>query len=136
MMENKPVLFVAEDDQDDQYFFQEALAVACPESVEPYFAFDGAQLMSALQAKAKISPWRNLIVLDLNMKVKDGRITLDEIKSNPSYADIPVVILTTSENEEDARYCLQHGAAAYFRKPNRIVDLVEIMRILFKNYLN
>ena len=135
-MKHQSLLLVAEDDPDDQYFFQEAVAVACPEAVETCFALDGAQLMRFLREKAKETRGRNLVVLDLNMRVKDGRMTLREIKADPNFAEIPVVVLTTSDNEEDAEYCKRYGAAAYYRKPSSIVELVKIVRTLCRDYLN
>lgn len=135
-MNNQALLLVAEDDPDDQYFFQEAIAVVCPCTVETHYAFDGAQLMNFLREKTKDVHRRNLVVLDLNMRVKNGRTTLQEIKADPAFAGIPVVVLTTSDSEEDAEYCKRYGAAAYYRKPNSIVDLVKIVRTLYKDYLN
>ena len=135
-MKSEALLLVAEDDPDDQYFFQEAITVACPRGVETHFALNGAQLMNYLRETMKEAPRRNLIVLDLNMRVKDGRKTLQEIKANPLFADIPVVVLTTSDNDEDEEYCKQYGAAAYYRKPSSIVELVKIVKGLCRDYLN
>jgi CheY-like chemotaxis protein len=76
------------------------------------------------------------VVLDLNMQVKDGRTTLREIKADPALASIPVVILSTSADQADIDYCKKNGAAAYYRKPGSILELVEILRALRKEYLN
>src|SRR5512142_1078409 len=119
-MKTRALLLVAEDDPDDQYFLQEAIAVVCPHEVETCFALDGTQLIRLLQEKIREVHQRNLVVLDLNMRVKDGRTTLREIKSDPALAKIPVVVLTTSSSEEDLEYCKQYGAA-YYRKPNSII---------------
>jgi CheY-like chemotaxis protein len=135
-MNNRALLLVAEDDPDDQYFFQEAVAVACPAEVETHFVFDGSQLMSTLRNKLLDGYRKNLVVLDLNMQVKDGRNALLDLKSDPAFADIPVVVLTTSDNPEDIEYCLQHGAVAYYQKPSKITDLVKIVRILCQDFLN
>lgn len=135
-MKNQALLLVAEDDPDDQYFFQEAVAVACPKEVETHYAFDGAQLLKLLREKRRENYRRNLVVLDLNMHVRDGRATLLELKAEPDFADIPVVILTTSDNQDDLEYCRQHGATAYFRKPSTIVELVNIIRDLCNDYLD
>lgn len=134
-MKTQALLLVAEDDPDDQYFFQEAIAVACPEEVEMHFVLDGEQLMKLLQEKVEEFPRRNLVVLDLNMRVKDGRRTLREIRSDPVFAGIPVVILTTSANAEDLEYCKHYGAD-YYRKPDSITELVKIVRILCREYLH
>ena len=135
-MNKQALLLVAEDDPDDQYFFQEAIEVACPGEVEAHFVFDGAQLINTLHKKIGESYRKNLVVLDLNMQVRDGRTTLQNIKSNPAFADIPVVVLTTSDNQEDIEYCLQNGAAAYYQKPSKITDLVKIIRNLCQDFLS
>lgn len=135
-MMTQPLLLIADDDPDDQYFFQEAIEVVCPHAVEAHYAWDGNQLMRFLCEKTKETHRKNLVVLDLNMRVKDGRAALREIKANPAFANIPVVVLTTSNNEEDIDYCKRYGAAAYYPKPSTIVELVKIVRILYRDYLN
>jgi CheY-like chemotaxis protein len=135
-MNKQALLHVAEDDPDDQYFFQEAIEVACADQVETHFVFDGSQLMSTLRNKEIGRYRKNLVVLDLNMQVKDGRTVLQDLKSDPAFANIPVVVLTTSDNPEDIEYCLQNGAAAYYQKPSKITDLVKIIRNLCQDFLN
>jgi two-component system response regulator len=130
------LLLVAEDDPDDQYFFQEAMEVACPGRVETHFVFDGAQLINTMRQKDMNRYRKNLVVLDLNMQVRDGRTVLLDIKADPAFANIPVVVLTTSDNQEDIEYCLQNGAAAYYQKPSKITDLVKIIRNLCRDFLN
>ncbi len=135
-MNKQALLLVAEDDPDDQYFFQEAIEVACPGEVETHFVFDGAQLLNTLREKNIDQFRKKLVVLDLNMQVKDGRTALQDIKADPAFANIPVVVLTTSDNQEDIDYCLQNGAAAYYQKPSKITDLVKIIRKLCQDFLN
>lgn len=135
-MNERALILVAEDDPDDQYFFQEAIAVVCPGEVEAHFLYDGAQLMRSLREKSQQGYRRNLVVLDINMKVKDGKTTLREIKADPALANIPVVILSTSSDQADIEYCKRNGAAAYFRKPSSIMELIDILRTLRKEYLN
>jgi CheY-like chemotaxis protein len=134
-MKTQALLLVAEDDPDDQYFFQEAVEVVCPTDVETHIVWDGAQLMNFLREKTRGPYRRNLVVLDLNMRVKDGRATLKEIRIDPAFASIPVVVLSTSSNAEDIEYCKHYGAA-YYRKPASIVELVKIVRTLYGDYLS
>jgi CheY-like chemotaxis protein len=134
-MKNQALLLVAEDDPDDQYFFQEAMEVIHPQNVETHIVFDGAQLMNFLREKTPDVYQHRLVVLDLNMHVKDGRTTLREIRANPDFASLPVVVLSTSDNDEDVEYCKRYGAD-YFRKPSSIVELVKIVRLLYMDYLN
>lgn len=136
-MNTKPLILIAEDDPDDQYFFQEAIAVISPLEVETHFVLDGSKLMAYLQTVKKQESQRKImVILDLNMQVKNGQSTLDEIKADPSLNHIPVVILTTSADEADVEYCRSHGASAYYRKPDSITELVTIVRTLFHDYLN
>ncbi len=130
-----PLVLVAEDDPDDQYFFQEALAAACPPAVEAHYLIDGDQLMRLLREKIQQGCIPSLVVLDLHMLVCDGRATLRQLKGDPATAGIPVVILTTSDDADDREFCKSQGAAAFFRKPSSIIGLVELIRGLQKEYL-
>ena len=67
-------------------------------------------------ADARTSPTPDLILLDLNLPRRDGREVLKIIKSDPLLKDIPVVIVSTSDREEDVSYAFQTGAAAYISK--------------------
>lgn len=58
-----------------------------------------------------------LIMLDLNLPGTDGREVLRIIKSTPKLSKIPVVVLTTSNDERDIENCYQHGANSYIQKP-------------------
>jgi two-component system response regulator len=59
----------------------------------------------------------DLILLDLNLPRKSGAEVLAEIKGDPALATIPVVVLTTSESEEDVLRAYRHHANAYVTKP-------------------
>ncbi len=59
----------------------------------------------------------DLVFLDLNLPRKDGRIILGEIKENPEFADIPVVVMTTSTWEQDVIEAHDFKADLYFVKP-------------------
>jgi CheY-like chemotaxis protein len=136
-MNTKPLILIAEDDPDDQYFFQEAIEVVSPLDAETHFVWDGSKLMKYLRETLPVQSQRKMmVILDLNMQVQDGHATLNEIKADPTLMDIPVVILTTSSNEADMEYCLHHGAAAYYRKPESITELVGMVRTMLHNYLD
>lgn len=63
------------------------------------------------------SPRPDLILLDLNLPGIDGRYVLERIKADESLKAIPVVVLTTSQLDEDILRSYQSGANAYIRKP-------------------
>jgi len=72
----------------------------------------------------------DLIILDLNMPVKDGRETLRELKANSNFKYIPVIILSTSNSHFDVRYSYDHGASLFLTKPHSFHDLVEMLDVL------
>ena len=70
------------------------------------------------------SPRPGIILLDLNLPGTDGREVLTEIKGDKCLHTIPIVILTTSSDEQDIRDCYENGANSYIKKP---VDLEGFM---------
>jgi CheY-like chemotaxis protein len=61
-------------------------------------------------------PTPDLILLDLNLPKRDGREVLKVVKEHPAVRHVPVVIVSTSDREEDITYAMQTGAAAYISK--------------------
>jgi CheY-like chemotaxis protein len=80
---------------------------------------DGVEAIAFLRAEGKYSgrPRPDLVVLDLNLPRKNGREVLAEIKSDPDLSTIPVVVLTTSEAEDDILHSYRLHANAYITKP-------------------
>jgi CheY-like chemotaxis protein len=80
---------------------------------------DGVEAMAYLRREGEYADRArpDLIVLDLNLPRKNGNEVLAEIKSDPELTMIPVVVLTTSEAEEDIRRSYQLHANAYISKP-------------------
>ena len=80
---------------------------------------DGEELL-AHAAKAKPA----LFILDLMMPIKDGYTTLRALKSDPGLAGVPVLMLSSKNQEEDVVRCLEAGAADYMVKPFSPDELV------------
>ncbi|MFP3870303.1 MAG: response regulator, partial [Syntrophobacteria bacterium] len=76
-----------------------------------------------------------LILLDLNMPRKDGREALTEIKMDPDFRRIPVVVLTTSRDKNDILHSYAAGASSYIPKPALFEELVDTMRVLGRYWL-
>jgi CheY-like chemotaxis protein len=89
---------------------------------------DGVEALAFLrkEGKYKNAPRPDLIFLDLNMPRKDGREVLVEIKSDPSLKTIPVIILTTSQAEQDILMTYESHANCFITKP---VDLEQFLKI-------
>jgi two-component system response regulator len=136
--EIKPIIILmAEDDPDDRYLAREALAESRIAN-ELYFVEDGVELLDYLNRKGKFSdpltsPKPGIILLDLNMPKKDGREALKEIKENPDLKRIPIIILTTSNAEEDVLKTYNLGANSFITKPVTFNGLVNVIKVL-ENY--
>jgi CheY-like chemotaxis protein len=90
---------------------------------------DGAKAVDFLFKRGAYTdaPRPDIILLDLNLPKKDGRQVLEEIKADPQFAEIPVVILTTSQAEEDILRSYQLHANCYITKP---VDFKQFMHVV------
>lgn len=139
MREKAITILMADDDEDDRLLTREALEeskvlnnLRCVE--------DGVELINYLKRQGKYAdidayPWPGLILLDLNMPRKDGRETLKELKADPELKAIPVVILTTSKQEEDMVKGYGLGAASFITKPVNFEGLVNLMKALGKYWI-
>ncbi len=132
---NAIAILMADDDADDQMLAREALAEARLAN-SLYFVKDGQDLMDYLHNRGEYaeqpSPRPGLILLDLNMPKKDGREALKEIKADPDLRRIPVVVLTTSDAEEDIFRTYELGVNSYIKKPVTFDGLVDVMKSLGK----
>jgi CheY-like chemotaxis protein len=112
----KSTILYVDDDSDDCIFLKASVEDTGKEA-DVICATDGEDAVNYLNSvPSDLLP--SLIVLDLNMPRWDGRRTLSYLKSHPLLAAIPVVILSTSENEKEKLNCQQLGAISYHKKPH------------------
>jgi chemotaxis family two-component system response regulator Rcp1 len=99
---------------------------------------DGEQAMAYLHQEGPYtrSPRPSLILLDLNMPRMDGRELLAEIKSERKFARIPIVILSTSTNQEDIQKAYELHANCYLPKPSDLDSLVQLSKVIEGFWLN
>lgn len=130
---HNPVLLIADDDLDDQLLIRDALEQngIMPESLS--FVENGEDLLSLLNDSNNKLP--SLLLLDLNMPKKDGRETLIELKSHERFKAIPVIIFSTSSLAEDIKSMYNLGANTFISKPNIYDELVDIMAIVKRYWL-
>jgi chemotaxis family two-component system response regulator Rcp1 len=95
-------------------------------------ANDGVEAMNCVRqhGKFKGSPRPDLILLDLNLPIKNGSEVLAEIKSDPDLKRIPVVILTTSKAEEDILKTYNLHANCYITKPVDLEQFVTVVKYI------
>ncbi len=91
---------------------------------------DGVEALAFLRREGPYAeaPRPDLILLDLNLPKKDGREVLAEIKADPALRRIPVVVLTTSEAEQDIVRSYDLHANCYITKPVDLDAFIEVVR--------
>ena len=111
------IIVLADDDPDDRIFFEEALNEV-DVATQLTAVGDGAELMKTLAKTVDVPPPPpHVIFLDLNMPFKNGFECLKEIRETPRLKNIPVVIFSTSSNQDSIEATYSLGANCYISKP-------------------
>ncbi|HEY3727723.1 MAG TPA: response regulator [Solirubrobacteraceae bacterium] len=133
-------ILMADDDEDDRELTRDALQNPRL-AKEMKFVDDGQELIDYLRLQgpyaegSREAPRPGIILLDLNMPRKDGREALAEIKADKALRAIPVVVLTTSKDEQDVTRTYALGANSYITKPVSHTGLIDVMRSFTKYWL-
>jgi CheY-like chemotaxis protein len=126
MRSDKPILLV-EDDEIDQMTVKRALKdIHVTNRLD--IAGDGEQALKFLKDPETIMP--GIILLDLNMPRMNGIEFLRVVKQDEQLKRIPVVVLTTSEEEQDKVESFNLGVAGYMLKPVDYLQFVEVVRAI------
>jgi len=122
-MKTNPTIFIADDDEEDIALLRDSLVDR--NSMASCVTFhNGLVLLNYL--KMSNQPLPDLIVLDINMPVKNGFLTLHELQEDALLQPIPVIMLTSSVRPEDQTRCFQMGCKAFLKKPDSIPDFVHL----------
>jgi CheY-like chemotaxis protein len=113
-------IFLADDDSDDCMLFEDALREV-NDSAELRMANDGVELIALMETN--VPPPPDVIFLDLNMPRKNGFECLEQIRRTNQWKDIPVVIFSTTGQEEMIRKVYEQGANYFIRKPGSFPKL-------------
>ncbi len=122
-------IFLVEDNRGDIRLIQEALKRTTTQC-EVVIARDGMEAMAYLRQDGEyadaVRP--DIILLDLNLPKKDGREVLAEIKADPSLKHIPIIVLSTSRNEEDISKSYDLHVNCYISKSRNLSQLFKIVQ--------
>ena len=130
LLSNRPLnILLADDDAGSREIFIEAIGDIAPR-VKVNVAPNGQKLMSILLSET--TPLPDIVFLDLNMPLKSGRECLLEIRNNERLKGIPVIIYSTSSNDEHIEDTYEGGANFYLIKPDSFGDL----KLIAKNILS
>lgn len=88
------------------------------------------------QGKFNESKSPDLILLDINLPLKNGHEVLEVIKTNEATKQIPVIMLTTSSSENDIRLAYKHHANCYITKPIEVEDFLKAVRSIENFWFN
>jgi CheY-like chemotaxis protein len=121
------VVLYIDDDEEDVEFFVEAMktidaACSC------VTAGNGRDGLKALEA---VTP--DIIFLDINMPVLNGKETLRLLKSSTRFHAIPVFMISTSKNPDEISICTQLGAKEFIIKPNTFAELCKTLERIFES---
>ncbi len=124
----RKTIFLVEDNWGDIRLIQEALKGSAVD-YEVAIARDGVEAMACLRGEGdQPAVLPDLILLDLNLPRKDGREVLAEIKADPQLKRIPVVVLTTSRNDDDIIKSYDLHVNCYISKSRNLSELFKIVR--------
>jgi CheY-like chemotaxis protein len=120
-------ILLADDDKDDRFFFEKALKTLSIKS-KLESVIDGEKLIAYLAKNSSNLP--DVLFLDLNMPRKNGSECLAEIKANKDLYDFPIIIYSTSLNDDIADILYRDGAYYYMRKCDISELVVQLEMIL------
>ena len=130
-------VLLVEDSPGDVRLTQESF-IESKMDVALHVAPDGVEAMAFLKREGKYAsaPRPDLILLDLNLPKKNGRLVLQEIKESVTLRTIPVVILTTSSSEADVLRSYHLHANCYITKPVGLAGFLEVVQSIDQFWLS
>lgn len=125
-------LLYADDDPDDREIVTEMLFDADP-TLEVVCVPDGRETIRFLDKLKAGTPLPCCIVLDVNMPVWNGLYTLEQLKANEEYSELPVYMFSSSKSKSDYDQSLSLGAEDFIHKPTRLAEMKQVGGLL-KSY--
>ena len=140
MMDLAPItILLVEDSPTDAKITQKALERGRVKN-KLFHVSDGAEAIDFLfhqgaYADPEQAPRPDLILLDLHLPKMDGKEVLSEIKANADLRSIPVIMLTTSQREEDIAKTYELGVNSYITKPVEFEDFLKVVLAISEYWL-
>jgi CheY-like chemotaxis protein len=129
-MKDRPIeILLAEDNDDDIVMIREAFE-GSKLTLQLNVVRNGQEALDYLRQRGtyRNAPRPGLVLLDINMPVRDGFEVLDDIKGDPRLAMLPVVMLTSSEREDDIVRAYSGGACSYIAKPLTLDEFQSVIQ--------
>lgn len=137
---NTAVVLLVEDDPGDQELTRRALAEDILRT-ELHITVDGEDALDYLHKRGAYAgegaaPRPDLVLLDLNMPKVDGREVLKQMREDEALKSIPVVVMTTSDQETDILRSYDLGCSSYITKPVDLLKFADVIRELGHYWFN
>jgi CheY-like chemotaxis protein len=124
-------ILLADDDADDRMLFEEVFSDLPSDEYELQSVTNGEEVLSYLRSVDK-DELPDLIILDQNMPLMSGRDTLEVLKSEELFANIPVIIYSTYNDQAFIDDCMIHGVIAVLSKPDSYEGYIQMINNLLK----
>jgi CheY-like chemotaxis protein len=128
-MASRREILVVEDNPGDAYLICDVLNKG-PQPCHVSVAVNGVKALDFLREHDCDGMAPDMVLLDLNLPVKDGRAVLSEVKADSMLRKIPIVVFSTSQANSDIERCYELGANCYVRKPGNLVDFISAVEAL------
>lgn len=119
-----------EDDADDQFFITSALNETAKNLVINTFS-NGKDFLEHIKADEKFP---DIVLTDIRMPLVSGFEVIRALRQNPKTKEIPVMVISTSSDDEDVQLALSLGANDYFVKPITLTEYCDITTRILKNF--
>ncbi|MCW3128331.1 MAG: putative two-component system response regulatory protein [Bacteroidetes bacterium] len=120
------------DDSPDEHFLFIHTVKGIDKNVTVSTVANGEELIARLEKTTAALP--DLIFLDINMPLKNGKESLADIRQNEKLKDLPVIIYSTSDEKKDIEETYALGANLYIKKPQDFIELEDILAVVIKRY--
>lgn len=133
MANQELIILMAEDDEGHAFLIQQNLTAAGIANrvihvLNGQEALDYIRKQGAYASRTMNGPL--LLLLDINMPIVDGVEVLRQLKSTPETAQIPIIMLTTTDDPREVKRCYELGCSSYVTKPVKYDQFVEAVRCL------
>ncbi len=127
------IILLAEDNGDDAFIFKMAFDRATlPHTL--HRVEDGQQAIDWLEGKGEYAerekfPLPNILLLDLKMPIKGGFEVLEWLRGQIRFEELPIIILSSSDDNKDVKRAYQLGVTTYFVKSPQLQDVIQYLRL-------
>lgn len=120
-----PLILLAEDNNADVYLVRISLRQhGIPNDL--HVVKDGEEAIDFIKAADQGGPVPGLVLLDLNLPKRTGQEILEHLRNSKRWAEVPVIVMSSSDSPSDRAKAAKLGVGDYFRKPSRLDEFMRL----------